>query len=107
MLPKQERLTTAEFDNVLANGRVVRNELLHLKYVVSQEKKFAVVVSKKIVKTSIMRHFVKRKIFNVLKKEKEVFPNGQFVIFVSKEILTADFDTITQVLRALSQKVAS
>jgi len=107
MLPKQERLTTDEFDNVLANGRVVRNEVLHLKYVVSQDKKFAIAVPKKIVKTSIMRHFVKRRIYNLLRKEKDTFPNGHFVIFVSKELLACDISSTEQALHSLAQKVAS
>jgi ribonuclease P protein component len=107
MLPKQERLTTAEFDNVLANWRVVRNDLLHLKYVVSQDKKFAIAVPKKIVKTSIMRHFVKRRIYNILRGEKNTFPNGHFVIFVSKELLACDVNTTQQALHIIAQKVAS
>jgi ribonuclease P protein component len=107
MLPKNERLTTEEFETIIASGKVVRNEIAHVKFLPSAGKKFAVAVPKKIIKTSVMRHFMKRRIYSALRECKDTFPNGQYIIFVTKELVAAPKETFKEVLESLAQKVAS
>jgi ribonuclease P protein component len=107
MLPKNERLTTEEFETIIASGKVVRNEVAHVKFLPGDDKKFAVAAPKKIIKTSVMRHVMKRRIYNTLRECKDVFPNGQYIIFVTKELVSAPKESFGDVLKSLAQKVAS
>ncbi|MBP7119367.1 ribonuclease P protein component [Candidatus Woesebacteria bacterium] len=107
MLPKNERLTTAEFDTIIASGKVVRNETAHVKFLPSDSKKFAVAAPKKLIKTSVMRHFMKRRIYRSLQECKEVFPNGHYIVFVTKELAATPKDSFVKVLKSLALKVAS
>jgi len=107
MLPKKERLTTVEFQTIITSGKVVRNDIAHLKFIPGEEKKFAVAVPKKIIKTAVMRHFAKRRIYNILQTKKDAFPNGSYIFFVTKELVGADKKVLESVILSLADKVAS
>ena len=107
MLPKNERITTEEFEKIIASGKVVRNEIAHLKFLPSDTKKFAVAAPKKIIKTAVMRHFMKRRIYNTLQECRDIFPNGSYVVFVTKELMATEKKDFKGVLVSLAQKVAS
>lgn len=107
MFKKSDRLTTQEFQAVIDNGKTVRIDTAHLKYLPTETKKFAVAVPKKIVKTSVGRHLVKRRIFAALKVHKEHFPVGHYILFASKELVDANLQTLESIIGSLAERVAS
>lgn len=67
MLKKSLRLTTKELENVLKTGNVVHSPLFTLRYIKDQNStKYAVVVAKKIIGSSVGRHAAKRLIYDLI-----------------------------------------
>lgn len=107
MLPKTNRLTTESFDAVIADGRMLREGTLQMKYLKGQTPAFGVAVSKKVAPLSVRRHFVKRTIYRLLQKNLNLFPDVHGIIFISKETLAQNNDEIENSLKILAHKVAS
>ena len=67
MLKKSLRLTTKELEDVLKTGKVVHSPLFTLRYTAGQKStKYAVVVAKKIISSSVGRHVAKRLMYDLL-----------------------------------------
>lgn len=65
MLKKKDRLTTEEIES-LSQGKSVFGTLLSLRYVRADKMKFAVSVSKKVLKTAVERNRAKRRIYGAI-----------------------------------------
>jgi len=93
MLPKNRRLTSAEVTLVLKSGKSVSAGPLRLKYTKRTEKtllsRFAIVISKKVLKSAVDRSHLRRQAFSLLRDTKPPFPiNG--AIFITTPIKFAD-----------------
>jgi ribonuclease P protein component len=105
MLPKSERLDTKRFNEIIASGRNINAGGFYIKFLSSEKARFAVVVSKKITKSAIKRHFIKRKVFNVLREIKQVFPVSDYIVFVGKESVDFDKEKWVEDLKNMAQKL--
>lgn len=96
MLAKTRRLRTAEVAEVLARGRGKRGALLSLKLLsTSSPFKCAVVISKKVAKTAIVRNRVRRAVYRALHAA-SLPPTGHAILFVQsvpRADLTAVFSS--------------
>ncbi len=84
------RANKKEIDEAIKNGKTVSGDFMYAKVSrISLEKpSFAIIVSKKVEKTSVGRHFVKRKISSILEKELLKMSSGfkkTAVIFAKKK----------------------
>lgn len=73
MLPKRCRLTTSEFEEVIKAGRTTDGVNLSLKFFVAttnQNKslKLAAVAPSRVAKTSVAKHKVKRRLYNLIRE---------------------------------------
>lgn len=107
MFKKEDRLTTKEFQEVIDTGKSVRIDTSHLKYITAPTTKFAVAAPKKIFKTSVGRHLIKRRIFAALRAHKNSFPTGHYVVFASKELIGLPSETLESIMGSLAKRVAS
>jgi len=107
MLPKSERITTKRFDEILKNGTTIRGVGIYAKYLPHNTSRFAVVIPKKVVKGAVQRHFLKRYLFSIIKKHKQLFPNMDITFFTTKEIKEIPKDEYESLILELSKKVAS
>lgn len=107
MLPKSERLDTKRFDEIIASGRNINAGGFYFKALNNDFLRFAVVVPKKVSKSAIKRHFLKRKIFNIIKENKGLFPVADYIIFLNKEILDMTNDQIVENIKNMAQKLAT
>lgn len=96
MFSKQQRLSKEEISEILEKPFEKRNSInFFLKVSPSLEggvSKFAVVISKKVSKLAVTRHFIKRKVIEILKeivKEGKLKPN-MYIISVQKDISEID-----------------
>jgi len=83
MLNKKNRLTKEEFDIVFKNGFSKNSEYFNIKILETKDinKKFAFVASKKIIKGAIKRHFLKRRIYSIIRNSLENIRDGVSIIF--------------------------
>jgi ribonuclease P protein component len=107
MLPKSERLDTKRFDEIIASGRNINAGGFYFKALNNDSKRFAVVIPKKVLKNAIKRHFFKRKMFNFIKENKDLFPVSDYILFVNKDILEMTDAQILENLKNTAQKLAS
>ncbi len=107
MLPKSERLDTKRFDEIIASGRNINAGGFYFKVLNNDFRRFAVVIPKKVVKSAIKRHFLKRKMFNFIKENKDIFPISDYILFVNKDILTMTDSQISENIKKTAQKLAS
>lgn len=86
MLPKSRRLTTEEFLKVFKNGRKSASSHFLITHSTQGSNKIAVVVPKKVEKSSVLRHRIKRRIFGVL--DKIQVPLGSIILNCKTKLLT-------------------
>ncbi len=85
MLAKAQRLTAAEVREILKSGRSARSGTLSAKYTESKRSKAAVVVSKKVAKTAVVRNKLRRAAYAALSP---VLPaRTNLVLFLHKPVL--------------------
>lgn len=100
MFSRTKRLTTDAFDSVFKTGRSVHFPFFNIRFVKNDtDKRFAVAISKKVIKSSVGRHLLKRQIMNLLKKEESELPSGHFIFFVKKELMMIDKKEFKSVLK--------
>jgi RNase P protein component len=92
MLAKKNRLTKSEVEYVMKYGTVVRTSEFYIRYSAAVKNaiietlrvpKFAVVVPKKIEKTSVARHALKRAVYDVVVPLIVEFPTIQVHVVLS------------------------
>ena len=116
MLKKINRITTkAEFLEIKNKGEVKAAELFSVVYLNpsalraspldrgdAKEKKFGAIVSKKISKKAVERNQIKRRLFEAVRLNMDIFPEGFRGIFlVKKNILNKKEGEIEECLKKL------
>lgn len=86
------------------NGTSARNQYFQLKYVSNPHRvhsRFAVVVSKKVYKSAVKRNRIRRRVYEVIRKElPSVTPGTDIVITVfERKVLNMTFDELHQNIR--------
>lgn len=108
MLPSKERLTRAQYAELLSNPEIntVFNRIGTLKFTKNlYNKGFSVVTSKKHEKKAVRRNKVKRQVYTVAQ---ELFSNPLFsfsgVLYLSKNAYTMEYEIIKNSLYDLFAK---
>lgn len=88
---------------VYKNGTTVRNHLFTVRFTHNPRRKnsrFAVVVSKKIAKSAVVRNRIRRRVFEALRATDatNIQSHDIVVIMTSSEVATVEFKTLTQML---------
>lgn len=91
---------------VYRNGESVRGSLMTIKYVSNPRRKnsrFAVVVSKKILKSAVGRNRIRRRIYEIVRLEKDKLKDSQDIIFIiaSAEIANMPYSELLTVVKHL------
>ena len=90
---------------VYQKGKTVRNSKMSLVFVKNTRgfTRFAVVVSKKVVKSAVGRNRIRRRVYEALRKNMEYIPKEIDYIFVifSKEVATMPFSRLEECLGEL------
>lgn len=107
MLPKSERLDTKRFDEIIASGRNINAGGFYFKALSNDETRFSVVIPKKVLKSAIKRHFLKRKMYKFIKENKDLFPSSDYILFVNKDILNMNDEQILENIKNTAKKLAS
>jgi ribonuclease P protein component len=105
MLPKKNRLTQKEFEEVFKKGKIKESEFFLFKALPSPSAsgKFAVAVPKKQAKNNAEKNSLKRKIFNALYLT-PIVTQPIFLIVITKPTAhTLSFEEIAKTLQELAQ----
>ena len=108
MLSKQDRINTERFREIIENGKNVRSSVIFTKFLPNKDNsRFAVSVPKKVIKGAIERHLLKRRIMASLRRKKDVFPNGDYIVFATEHIIGSRGAVLDTIIEDLAGKVAS
>lgn len=90
------------------NGKTIRGSKISLVFAENARKKqrFAVVVSKKVLKSAVGRNRIRRRVYEAIRLEQSHIATPVDCIFViySKEIAQMDFMELRQLIRNLIQE---
>ena len=101
MLSKKQRLSRKEFSRIYKNGKRVSTPLFYFIYKKSDKKaRYSVVVSKKVSKSAVGRHKIKRRVYNILSAYIKQYPEHIYdgIFIISPQITKESIDTITQTI---------
>ncbi len=86
MLSKQKRISRKEFNQLYSSSKNLRGSFFILKYTKNSDIfKVSIVVSKKVAKTSVERHVIKRLIYRAFEDlERSLSLKGGFICIVQK-----------------------
>ena len=93
MFSKKQRIDREKVGKIIKSPDFLFNSnLFNVKYSENNlpYPRFSIVISKKVAKSAVSRHFLKRKIVNILKK-KEKIKNYDLILFLKSEKIT-DFE---------------
>lgn len=86
MLSKTQRLTTASFDAVMNKGRVAHSPLFVVRYLQADNgSQLSAVVPQKVVKTSVGRHALRRKMYESVRPLMSRLASGVHIIVFAKQ----------------------
>ncbi len=93
---------------VYQNGKTIRTPKMSLVFVDNPKgyTRFAVIVSKKVEKTAIKRNFIRRRVYEALRRNFELIPKNKDYLFViySKEIGKIPFSELESILGQLVEE---
>lgn len=91
MLPRVNRVQSWFFRNLRKPAFSVSTPTLSVKvYKSEKDKKFAVIVSKKVAKNAVERNSIRRKVFVCIQERIEEIPNGIYLIYPQKDFSSKD-----------------
>ena len=86
MLPKKNRLNIKEYKEVFSAGKTVHTPLLMIKVEKNTEnKRFSVVVPKKVLKKAYQRNALRRYVYNVIREKIDIINNVSVIFILKKE----------------------
>ena len=103
MLPKKNRLQRAEIKSLLEKGSRIPSPFFLAFYQNNEPWGAALVIAKKILKTSVGRHRLKSQIMGII--EREGLIPGQIVILLSKKALGAGREELKVEYKKLKEKI--
>lgn len=91
---------------VYKNGQAIRSRLITIKYVKNSHRKhsrFAVVVSKKVLKSAVGRNKIRRRIYEVIREQlpEVTRAHDMAVLVFSSEVMSLPHEELTVLLRQL------
>ena len=107
MLPSQKRLSRSDF-NSLSSGfgvKTVFNQLGTLKYKESISSRVAIVISSKIEKRAVFRNKLRRRLYTEFRSYfNNCLDNNEYILYVSKQSPTFDYQKLKILLNELLKK---
>lgn len=100
----------ASLSRVYQHGSTVRGAAFNVKYLWRDERRphrCAVVVSKKVSKSAVVRNRIRRRMYELIRQLEQPVPSGLdlVVLVYSEEIADIEHEQLKQALQALLQKI--
>jgi len=109
MLKKKERLKRADFSHFFSLGKRIHTPYFTIVFVPYTTSHGSVVVSKKIARKAVDRNTLRRRIYDILRRELRAdAPKGVYILLVKKEALGAShkvlLETFVKAVRSFAHK---
>lgn len=106
MFPKNQRITSREFLEIMKRGKNYHFPLFSLCQVSVYEKScFAVVASKKVSKKAVIRNRNKRRVREAFKKLLKKPFSGALIVFIKKDLSSLSYSSLIEELKVVISKI--
>ncbi len=105
MLPKKQRLTRIEIEEIKKGGQTLVSPSFRLRYTKNNETfKVAPVVSKKVSSNAVNRNSIRREIYNVVESLEKDLIGLNIIIFLQKKLEIKDISKeLTETLKSIKK----
>lgn len=103
MLPKKLRLNSEEVEAIMKKGRRLAVPFFNMSSLVSKNGKIAVIIPKKLAKTSVLRHRHKRRIMAALAKLP--LPNTHVILTLKQDISSVGFKDLCGTINGILAEI--
>ncbi len=103
MFSRRARVTTSLFTEALASRNVVSTPYATLRVLPHGSTRCAIVVSKKVAKSAVVRNRIKRQVSHILKKIK--LPTAIILVFIKPSYIGADRGQIITTFNEIVPKI--
>ena len=113
MFSRKNRIPREKLEEIIKQSKSLGGDFFNIKYSENNLDfpRFSVVVAKKVCKSSVGRHLLKRRILSVIRANfgtstgvGNVFLGKDYVFFVKKEAVNKDFKTIKASFKSFLEK---
>jgi ribonuclease P protein component len=107
MLPRKQRIRKNSFRDLLGGGRSATSGPLTVRVyggLKSETAQVAVIVSKKIAKTAVLRNKMRRRVYSALRPLISTLKSNRYLVYSKKEILDISFDELKKVCKEVLSK---
>ncbi len=107
MVSKAHRLNSQEVASAMKSGRRASTGLFSLSYIQNNKGKIAVIIPKKVAKTSVLRHKHKRRIMAAVLKYANIhpLPAAHVVLTLRQDIANLDFKDLCAHIDSILAKI--
>jgi ribonuclease P protein component len=108
MLRKKERLTKASFGLFFKSGKRVHSPFLTLVYTPHHTFHASIVVPKKVAHGAVKRNKIRRQLYDIVRKQRDVTSQqGIFIFLVKNPSINANFQILKREVEGLITKARS
>ena len=91
---------------VYRQGNAIRSSLITMKYTANPHRKnsrFAVVISKKVIKSAVRRNSLRRRIYEIVRTEMPTLKQSNDIVLMvfSSEVYSMDHDSLNELVKQL------
>ncbi len=113
MFSRKNRIPREKLEEIIKQSQSLGGDFFNVKFLENNIDfpRFSVVVAKKVCKSSVGRHLLKRRFFSVIRANFETFScdrgdfsNKDYVFFLKKESIDKDFKTIKTYFKSFLEK---
>jgi ribonuclease P protein component len=93
MFSRKNRIPKEKLEEITKQSEFLGSDFFNTKYSKNNLNfpRFSIISSKKVCKSSVGRHLLKRRFVSLIKSKIKVFSNKDYVFFIKKEALNKSF----------------
>ena len=96
MFSRKNRIPREKLEEIIKQSKSLGSDFFNVKYLENNLDfpRFAVIISKKVCKSSVGRHLLKRRLTSIVSGEQKNLPNKDYVFFLKKEAVKESFKNL-------------
>lgn len=96
MFSRKNRIPRETLEQIIAQSKSLGSDFFNVKYIENNLDfpRFSIIVSKKVCKSSVGRHLLKRRFASVVRAYLNTFNRKDYVLFIKKEAVEQNFKTL-------------
>ena len=106
MFSRKNRIPKEKLEEIIKQSKSLGSDFFNIKYIENNLNfsRFSVIVSKKVTKSSVGRHLLKRRLCSIINSEANYFLGKDCVFFLKKEAVKESFKDLKTSFKRFIEK---